>query len=41
VKAGEVHSKYVVLDMYAKVVQGMAPGNAAKWAEMEIRKIYR
>jgi multiple sugar transport system substrate-binding protein len=40
-KAGEVYSRYIVLDMYAKAVQGMAPANAAKWAEAEMRKIYR
>ena len=40
-KASEVYSKYILIDMYAKAVQGMAPADAAKWADTELRKIYR
>jgi multiple sugar transport system substrate-binding protein len=40
-KASEVYSKFIIVDMYAKVVQGMAPTDVAKWAEIELRKIYR
>ncbi len=31
-KAAEVLSKYIVTDMYAKAIQGMAPEDAVKWA---------
>ncbi|HXZ43872.1 MAG TPA: sugar ABC transporter substrate-binding protein, partial [archaeon] len=40
-KAGEVYSKYIIIDMYAKAVQGVPPADVAKWAETELRKIYR
>jgi multiple sugar transport system substrate-binding protein len=39
-KATEVQTKYIITDMYAKAVQGMAPEEAVKWAEGELRKIY-
>ena len=39
-KATEVYSKYIVTDMYAKAVQGMAPADAVKWADGELKKIY-
>jgi multiple sugar transport system substrate-binding protein len=39
-KAAEVLSKYIITDMYAKAVQGMAPEEAVKWAEGELKKIY-
>jgi multiple sugar transport system substrate-binding protein len=39
-KATEAFSKYIVVDMYAKAVQGMKPEDAAKWAEAELKKIY-
>jgi multiple sugar transport system substrate-binding protein len=39
-KATEVYSKYIVVDMYAKAVQGMAAEEAVKWAEAELKKIY-
>ncbi len=39
-KATEVYSKYIITDMYAKAVQGMAPENAVKWAEAELKQIY-
>ena len=39
-KAQEVLSKYIVTDMYAKAVQGMAPEEAVKWAEAELKKVY-
>jgi len=39
-KAGEVLSKYIIVDMYAKAVQGMPAEDAAKWAEAELKKIY-
>ena len=39
-KATEAYSKYVITDMYAKAAQGMAPAEAVKWAEAELKKIY-
>jgi multiple sugar transport system substrate-binding protein len=39
-KASEVYSKYFILDMSAKAVQGMPPADVAKWAEGELKKIY-
>jgi len=39
-KAAEVISKYIISDMYAKAVQGMAPADAVKWAHGELVKIY-
>jgi len=39
-KAGEVLSKYIIVDMYAKAVQGMPAEEAVKWAEGELKKIY-
>jgi multiple sugar transport system substrate-binding protein len=39
-KATEVYSKYIVVDMYAKAVQGMKAEDAVKWAEGELKKIY-
>jgi multiple sugar transport system substrate-binding protein len=39
-KAGEVVTKYIITDMYAKAVQGMAAEEAVKWAHDELVKIY-
>jgi multiple sugar transport system substrate-binding protein len=39
-KASEVYSKYIVVDMYAKAIQGMSAEDAAKWAEGELKRIY-
>jgi multiple sugar transport system substrate-binding protein len=36
----EVYSKYIIVDMYAKAVQGMKAEDAVKWAEGELKKIY-
>ena len=38
-KATEVYSKYIVVDMFAKGVQGKAE-DAVKWAADELKKIY-
>ena len=32
-KAAEVVTKYIIIDMYAKAVQGMPAEDAVKWAE--------
>jgi multiple sugar transport system substrate-binding protein len=39
-KATEAYSKYVITDMYAKAVQGMAPAAAVRWATKELKQIY-
>jgi multiple sugar transport system substrate-binding protein len=39
-KAAEVLSKYIIVDMYAKAVQGTPAEDAVKWAEGEVKKIY-
>ena len=39
-KAAEVVSKYIIVDMYAKAIQGMAAEDAAKWAHSEVVKAY-
>jgi multiple sugar transport system substrate-binding protein len=39
-KATEVYTKYIIIDMYAKAVQGMKAEDAVKWAAGELRKIY-
>jgi multiple sugar transport system substrate-binding protein len=38
--AAEAVTKYVITDMYAKAVQGMAPEDAVKWAHGELVKVY-
>src|SRR5712672_3523383 len=38
-KATEAYSKYVIVDMFAKGVQGTKPEDAAKWAAEELKKI--
>ncbi len=39
-KAAEAISKYIIVDLYAKAVQGMAAEEAVKWAHGELVKIY-
>jgi ABC-type glycerol-3-phosphate transport system substrate-binding protein len=39
-KAAEVVTKYIVVDMYAKALQGMPADEAAKWAHGEAAKVY-
>ena len=38
--SAEAQTKYIIVDMYAKAVQGMAPEDAVKWAHSELVKIY-
>jgi multiple sugar transport system substrate-binding protein len=38
--AAETISKFIIVDMYTKAVQGMAPDDAVKWAHGELVKIY-
>ena len=39
-KAAEVRTKYIIVDMYAKAIQGMKPEDSLKWATDEITKVY-
>jgi ABC-type glycerol-3-phosphate transport system substrate-binding protein len=39
-KAAEVVTKYIIVDMYAKAIQGMAAEEAVRWAHDELVKIY-
>ena len=39
-KAAEVLSKYIIVDMYAKAVQGGTAEEAVAWAEGELKKVY-
>jgi len=39
-KAAEVLSKYIIIDMYAKAVQGMSAEDAVKGAAEEVKKIH-
>ena len=39
-KSAEANTKYVIVDMYAKAIQGMAAEEAVKWAHDELVKIY-
>jgi multiple sugar transport system substrate-binding protein len=38
--AAETISKFIIVDMYAKAVQGMATEDAVNWAHSELAKIY-
>jgi multiple sugar transport system substrate-binding protein len=35
-----VLTKYIIVDMYAKAIQGASAEDAVKWAESELKKIY-
>jgi len=39
-KAAEVLTKYIIVDMYAKAIQGMAAEDSVKWAADELGKVY-
>ena len=39
-KATEVLSKYIIVDMFAKAIQGLKPEDAVAWAAGELKKIY-
>src|SRR5580704_5940924 len=39
-KAAEVVTKYIIVDMYAKAIQGMAVEDSVKWAHDELVKVY-
>ncbi|MBI4571786.1 MAG: extracellular solute-binding protein [candidate division NC10 bacterium] len=39
-KASEALTKYIILDMLVKAIQGATPEDALKWAADELKKIY-
>jgi multiple sugar transport system substrate-binding protein len=39
-KATEALSKFVIVDMFAKAIQGMKPEDAVAWAAAELKRIY-
>ena len=39
--AAESGSKYIMVDMFAKVAQGESPQSAMQWAEGELKQVYR
>jgi len=39
-KAAEALTKYLIVDMYAKAIQGAPAEDAVKWAEGELTKVY-
>jgi len=39
-KASEAMAKYIIVDMFAKAIQGAKPEDALKWATDEMKKIY-
>jgi len=39
-RASEVLAKYIIVDMFAKAIQGTPPEEALKWATAESKKIY-
>ncbi len=39
-KASEALTKYIILDMFVKAIQGATPEDALKWATDELKKIY-
>ncbi len=39
-KASEALAKYIIVDMYAKAVQGTSPEDALAWATAEMKKVY-
>ena len=39
-RASEVYSKYIIVDLVAKAIQGMPPEEAVKWVESELKRIY-
>ena len=39
-KASEAQSKYIIVDMYARAVQGASAQEAVAWAEKELKNVY-
>ena len=38
--AAEVQTKYIIVDRYAKAIQGLAAEDSVKWAADELGKVY-
>jgi multiple sugar transport system substrate-binding protein len=38
--SSEAMAKYILVDMFAKAIQGTSPEEALKWATAELKKIY-
>ena len=39
-KAAQAWSKYIIVDMFAKAIQGTPPQEAMKWATSELKQVY-
>jgi multiple sugar transport system substrate-binding protein len=39
-KASEALAKYIIVDMFAKTLQGTSPEESLKWATAELKNIY-
>ncbi len=39
-KASEAMAKYIIVDMFAKAIQGTSPEEALKWGTEELKKAY-
>jgi hypothetical protein len=39
-QAGLAQAKYIVVDMFARAVQGDSPEAAVAWAENELKQVY-
>ena len=39
-KATEALAKYIIVDMYAKAIQGTSPEDSLAWATAEMKKVY-
>jgi multiple sugar transport system substrate-binding protein len=39
-QASEVWAKYIIVDLFARVVKGEAPKSATAWAEQELKNVY-
>ena len=39
-KAGLAWSKYIVVDMFGRAIQGESAESAVKWAEGELKQVY-
>jgi multiple sugar transport system substrate-binding protein len=39
-KSAEVRAKYIIVDLFAKAVQGESPQSAIAWAEQELKNVY-
>ncbi len=40
-RASEALAKYIIVDMFARAVKGDSADEAARWAEGELKEVYR